>query len=78
MSSLEEVKKQIEKLRDEIKRHDYLYYVLNQPEISDYEYDQLMKKLEELEKKYPQFITPDSPTQRVSGEVAKEFKSIKH
>ena len=76
--SLEEIKKQIEKLRKEIKRHDYLYYVLNQPEISDYEYDQLMKKLQDLEKKYPQLITPDSPTQRVSGEVAKEFKSVKH
>jgi len=76
--SLEEIKKQIEKLRKEIKRHDYLYYVLNQPEISDYEYDQLLKKLEELEKKYPQLITPDSPTQRVSGEIAKEFKSVKH
>ena len=46
--SLEEIKKQIEKLRKEIKRHDYLYYVLNQPEISDYEYDQLMKKLQDL------------------------------
>ncbi len=76
--SVEEIKKQIEKLREEIKRHDYLYYVINQPEISDYEYDQLMAKLRDLEKRYPQFITPDSPTQRVCGEVSKEFKPVKH
>ncbi|MDI6640995.1 MAG: NAD-dependent DNA ligase LigA [Elusimicrobiota bacterium] len=73
-----DIKKQIENLRKEIRKHDYLYYVLNQPEISDYEYDQLMKKLEELEKAHPEFITPDSPTQRVSGEVTKEFKPVKH
>jgi len=68
----------IEELRRKIRYHDYLYYVLNQPEISDYEYDKLYRELKELEEKYPEFITPDSPTQRVSGEVVKEFKQVKH
>lgn len=74
----EKILSKIEELRKKIKHHDYLYYVLNQPEISDYEYDKLYKELKELEEKYPEFITPDSPTQRVSGEVIKEFKPVKH
>lgn len=74
----EEVKKRIEELREEIRRHDYLYYVLAQPEISDYEYDMLLRELKELEEKYPQFITPDSPTQRVGGQPTKEFPPFKH
>jgi len=73
-----DIKKRIEKLRQEIRHHDYAYYVLNQPEISDFEYDKLMKQLQELESQYPQFITPDSPTQRVSGEIIKTFGSVKH
>jgi len=73
-----DIKKKIESLREEIKKHDYLYYVLNQPEISDAEYDKLYKKLVELEKKYPQFITPDSPTQRVSGQPVELFRPVKH
>ncbi len=74
----EKVKREIERLRREINRHDYLYYVLAQPEISDYEYDMLMKRLEELEQQYPEFITPDSPTQRVSGVPTKEFPVVQH
>lgn len=73
-----DIKKEIESLRKEIRKHDYFYYVLNQPEISDTEYDKLYKKLVELEKKYPQFITPDSPTQRVSGQPAELFHPVKH
>lgn len=73
-----DLKREIEKLRQEIRHHDYLYYVLNQPEISDTEYDKLYKKLAESEKKYPQFITPDSPTQRVSGQPAELFRPVKH
>ncbi len=72
------IKEEIERLRREIRRHDYLYYVLAQPEITDYEYDMLMKRLEELERQYPEFITPDSPTQRVSGEPTKEFPVVRH
>ncbi|MCM8798988.1 MAG: NAD-dependent DNA ligase LigA [Candidatus Omnitrophica bacterium] len=78
MTSLTEIKKRIEKLREEIRHHDYLYYVLNQPVISDKEYDDLYRELKALEEKYPQFITPDSPTQRVSGEVLQEFKTVRH
>jgi DNA ligase (NAD+) len=72
------IKREIEKLREEIRHHDYCYYVLNQPEVSDKEYDVLMKRLEKLEREYPQFITPDSPTQRVSGEPVQEFRHIRH
>ncbi len=72
------VKNEIEQLKEKIRYHDYLYYVLDQPEISDKEYDDLIKKLESLEKRYPEFITPDSPTQRVSGSPIEEFKSVKH
>ncbi|MEO0072993.1 MAG: NAD-dependent DNA ligase LigA, partial [candidate division WOR-3 bacterium] len=73
-----EAKKRIEELRKEINYHNYRYYVLNDPVISDYEYDQLLKELIELEKQFPEFITPDSPTQRVGGEPLKEFKPVTH
>ncbi|HEY9166977.1 MAG TPA: NAD-dependent DNA ligase LigA [Candidatus Kryptonia bacterium] len=69
---------EIEKLRREIRDHDYRYYVLAEPSISDYEYDQLMKRLTELERVHPELITPDSPTQRVGGEPIKGFKRVKH
>jgi|UniRef100_A0A7V3VUC8 DNA ligase (NAD+) len=75
---LEQAKKEIERLRKEINYHNYRYYVLNQPVISDYEYDQLYKRLVELEKQFPELITPDSPTQRVGGEPLKEFKTVEH
>ncbi|RKY33959.1 MAG: DNA ligase, partial [Candidatus Duberdicusella sinuisediminis] len=75
---LKKIKKEIEELREEIRRHDYLYYVLDNPEISDKEYDELVRRLKELEGKYPQFITPDSPTQRVSGQVLEGFKTVRH
>ena len=68
----------IENLRSKIRYHDGKYYVENMPEISDYEYDQLMKELESLESANPQLISPDSPTQRVSGEPVSEFTSIEH
>ncbi|KAA0001416.1 MAG: NAD-dependent DNA ligase LigA [Thermoplasmata archaeon] len=74
----EEAKKRIEWLRKEIWRHNYLYYVLNKPEISDEEYDKLMDELRQLEEQFPEFITPDSPTQRVGAPPAKEFKAVKH
>lgn len=73
-----DIKEKIEKLRDIIRHHDYRYYLLSQPEVSDKEYDDLVKELKGLEEKYPQFITLDSPTQRVSGQVLKGFKTIKH
>jgi len=73
-----EIIKRIEELRELIHQHDYYYYVLNEPKISDREYDLLMQELIELESKYPFLITPDSPTQRVGGEPTKEFPVVVH
>jgi DNA ligase (NAD+) len=72
------VKEQIEKLRSQIRRHDYLYYVKNQPEISDKKYDELFRKLKNLESENPDLITSDSPTQRVSGQPVEGFDNIRH
>ncbi len=73
------VEQQIEDLKTQIRHHDYLYYCLDNPEISDFEYDKLFKQLQKLENENPLFITPDSPTQRVSGSVVSStFKSVKH
>ena len=71
-------KRDIEKLRDEIRRHDELYYVGNAPEISDREYDELLEKLQKLEADHPELITPDSPTQRVGGRPAEGFPEVVH
>ena len=60
---LAEAKERVEKLRKDINHHNYRYYVLDSPEISDAEYDGLMRELKQLEEKYPQFLTLDSPTQ---------------
>jgi len=65
----------IEDLRNQIREHEYRYYVLDQPTISDYEFDQLTRELQELEQEHPELVTPDSPTQRVGGEPAKAFPS---
>ncbi|GAG70656.1 unnamed protein product [marine sediment metagenome] len=72
------VKKEIKRLKDEIRHHDRRYYILDQPEISDREYDELMKRLKELEAQNPGLVTPDSPSQRVGGEPLKRFKPVKH
>jgi DNA ligase (NAD+) len=73
-----EAKKEIEKLSKEIEAHNYKYYVLAQPSVSDYEFDMLLEKLIKLEKEYPELIKPDSPSQRVGGTITKEFGSVKH
>ena len=73
-----DIKKRIQQLRSEIRRHDYLYYVLNQPEITDRQYDKLFSELQELEKANPQLITSDSPTQRVSGRPLEGFTTVRH
>ncbi len=75
---MKEIKDRIEELRRKIREHDYRYYVLNEPTISDYEYDMLMSELATIEKKHPELVTPDSPTQRVSGEPVKEFPTVRH
>lgn len=69
---------EIRKLRDEIRRHDQLYYVLDKPEISDREYDRLYSRLKELESAHPNLITPDSPTQRVGGQAVTTFQPVRH
>ncbi len=74
----EEAKKRIEELRKEIHYHNYRYYVLNDPVISDAEYDALMRELRELEAQFPDLITPDSPTQRVGAPPQEEFKTRRH
>jgi len=73
-----DVKKRISELREEIRYHDRKYYVENNPVISDYEYDQLMEELKKLESEHPEYVTPDSPTQRVSGQPVEGFSSVKH
>ncbi|MGC8764520.1 MAG: NAD-dependent DNA ligase LigA [Brevinematia bacterium] len=78
MESKENIYEKIQKLRKEIEFHNYRYYVLDSPLISDYEYDLLMRELEKLEKENPEFITPDSPTQRVGGEPLKKFENFTH
>ncbi len=73
-----QAKKEIEKLRQAIRHHDYRYYVLSEPEVLDKEYDNLMRRLKELEEKFPSFISSDSPAQRVIGGIQEGFKTIKH
>ncbi|MEO0202005.1 MAG: NAD-dependent DNA ligase LigA, partial [candidate division WOR-3 bacterium] len=73
-----EIVEEIERLRELIRKYDYYYYVLNNPLVSDAEYDELKRKLIELERKYPELITPDSPTQRVGAPPRKEFPNVKH
>ena len=77
-SNSHDIEKKIEEIREKIRYHNYRYYVLDDPIISDAEYDQLMKELEEWERKYPQYITPSSPTQRVGVEPVAGFVPIKH
>src|SRR5262245_14660672 len=72
------IRDQIEDLRRQIERHNYLYYVEAAPEISDLEFDKLLKQLEELEKSHPDFITPDSPTQRVGETPIAGFVQVRH
>jgi len=70
--------KHIEALRTKLREHDYRYYVLAQPSIADEEYDRMMRELQELERKYPEVASPDSPTQRVGGQPTKEFATVSH
>ena len=67
-----------EELRAQIRYHDYRYYVLDSPEISDAEYDELMRELKQIEERFPELITPDSPTQRVAGQPVEAFGVVEH
>ncbi|HUY12966.1 MAG TPA: NAD-dependent DNA ligase LigA [Terriglobia bacterium] len=72
------IQSEIERLREEIRYHEHRYYGLNDPQISDSEFDKLMSRLKELEDQHPGLITPDSPTQRVGGAPAQEFNKVRH
>ena len=74
----EEARQRIAELSEELERHNYNYYILANPTISDYEFDMKLEELSRLEKKFPQFLLSTSPTQRVGGGVTKEFKSVEH
>lgn len=73
-----EAKQQIEALSAELKQHNYNYYVLAQPTISDFDFDKKLRELTDLEKQFPEYADPESPTQKVGGEVTKEFQTVKH
>jgi len=74
----EEAKQRIEELSKQIEEHNYRYYQLAEPIISDFEFDALMNELIKLEKEFPEFLSPESPSQRVGGTITKEFKTVKH
>ncbi len=78
MPALKDVEKKLEALREKIRHHEHLYYVLDHPEISDAEFDRLMRQLKDLEAEHPSLITPDSPTQRVGGKPREGFVKVPH
>ena len=74
----QEAEQRIQQLSEEIRQHEYRYYVLSAPSISDFEFDQLMLELKELERQHPDLIKPDSPTQRVGGQLSTDFAKVPH
>jgi DNA ligase (NAD+) len=78
MGDINKVKRRVEELREVINHHNYRYYVLDSPEISDAEYDELMKELRQLEAEHPELVTPDSPTQRIGAPPVEAFGVIEH
>ena len=73
-----DISAEIQRLTDELNRHNHLYYVESNPEISDYDFDQLLVKLQQLEKEFPEFASDLSPTKRVGGDITKKFETVKH
>ena len=78
MPAGKDAEKKIESLRQKIRHHEYLYYVLDQPEISDFDFDRLMQQLKDLEAEHPELVTADSPTQRVGGKPREGFVKVRH
>lgn len=76
--SLFEIKERIDRLVKELNEHNYKYYVLAQPVISDFEFDKKLAELTALEREYPEYLDPESPTQKVGGDITREFKTVKH
>src|SRR5258708_11829338 len=77
-ATTKDLEKKIESLREKIRHHEYLYYVLDHPEISDPEFDKVMEQLKVLENEHPSLVTPDSPTQRVGGKPREGFVKVRH
>ncbi|WP_029901833.1 NAD-dependent DNA ligase LigA [Prevotella sp. 10(H)] len=75
---MDQIKQQIDALREELNKHNYDYYVLSTPTISDFEFDKKLKKLSDLETRYPEYFNPNSPTQRVGSDINKSFKQVVH
>jgi DNA ligase (NAD+) len=75
---MSDIKSKIEELSKQLEEHNYRYYVLSDPGISDYEFDKMLEELIRLEKAHPEFLKSNSPSQRVGGQITKEFKSVKH
>jgi DNA ligase (NAD+) len=75
---LADAKKRAEELRKTIDEHNHRYYVLNQPVISDFEFDLMLNELQTIEKKFPELATPDSPTVRVGSDLTTEFIQVEH
>src|SRR3972149_8056541 len=78
MGDMNKVKQRIQELREVINHHNYRYYVLDSPEISDAEYDELMRELSQLEAEYPELVTSDSPTQRIGAPPVEAFGVVEH
>ena len=72
------LEQEVEKLREALRHHEHLYYVLDHPEISDAEYDAMMRQLQQIEAQHPELLTPDSPTQRVGGKPREGFVKVRH
>ena len=78
MMAKDDIRGRIESLRESVRRHDELYYVRNEPEISDQEYDRLYRELKDLEAAHPEFAVSDSPTRRVGGKPSEGFATVRH
>src|ERR1041385_7793821 len=78
MSEIDTSRRRAEELRRQIHEHNHRYYYLDDPIVSDAEYDRLLRELQEIETRHPELITPDSPTQRVGAQPSKEFGQVRH
>ncbi len=72
------IKNKIQELSNQLEEYNYNYYVLSSPTISDFEFDKLLEELIALETQYPEYLSPNSPSQRVGGQITKDFKTVKH
>ena len=78
MAGKEQIEKEVNTLREELRQHNYNYYVLSEPTISDFDFDQKLAQLQKLEEENPEYSDDNSPTKRVGGDITKNFPTIKH